>query len=61
MDNNSFNQSRFFIKESEATELSIQKMTLEKNVADLTKQLYEAYKRIEELNQEIRELKEKIK
>lgn len=36
-------------------------MILEKNVADLQKDLYDAYKRIKELNDEIAELKKKQK
>jgi predicted nucleic acid-binding Zn-ribbon protein len=57
----SFNQSQFFINESAASALSLKSMILEKNVADLQKELYDAYKRIKELNEEIAELKKKQK
>lgn len=57
----SFSQSKYFINESAASDLNLKNMMLEKNVAELTKQLYDAYKRIKELNQEIAELKQKQK
>ncbi len=59
MDN--FLQSKNFINETAASDLNLKNMLLEKNVAELTKQLYDAYKRIEEISLELAELKQKQK
>lgn len=59
MDN--FLQSKNFINETAASDSNLKNMILQKNVEELTKQLYVAYMRIEELNLELANLKQKQK